>query len=176
MRTPLRPATPLIFISPAETHATLRQNHPHSCRKSPKYRGPIRETRQTLQPSCTHHYDTAEGYGPNKVAAELVALKSGLPISILRPARIHGAGASRPREWVFVESGLDRRPTALLAAHGSGVVHTTAAANLAALIETVALKPGARILNSADPDAPSALEILAHDRPPTRSRMAGGAA
>ncbi len=43
-------------------------------------------------------------------------------------------------------------------AWGRGV-HTTAAANLAALIETVAHQPGTRVLNSADPDAPSALEI-----------------
>ena len=31
--------------------------------------------------------------------------------------------------------------------------------NIAALIEVVAAKPGRRILNSADPDAPNALEI-----------------
>jgi hypothetical protein len=36
----------------------------------------------------------------------------------------------------------------------------TAAANIAGLIEVVAVKPGQRMLNSADPDAPSALEIL----------------
>jgi nucleoside-diphosphate-sugar epimerase len=35
----------------------------------------------------------------------------------------------------------------------------TAAANIAADIEVVAAKPGQRILHSADPDAPSALEI-----------------
>jgi hypothetical protein len=60
---------------------------------------------------------------------------------------------------VFVKRALDRRPVVLLAGRGAGVVHTTAAANVAALIETVALKPGARVLNSADPDALSALEI-----------------
>jgi nucleoside-diphosphate-sugar epimerase len=31
--------------------------------------------------------------------------------------------------------------------------------NIAALVEVAAAKPGARILNSADPDAPSGLEI-----------------
>jgi hypothetical protein len=60
---------------------------------------------------------------------------------------------------VFVKRVLDRRPAVLLAARGTGVVHPTAAVNTAALIETVAQRPGARILNSADPDAPSALEI-----------------
>jgi nucleoside-diphosphate-sugar epimerase len=54
---------------------------------------------------------------------------------------------------------LDRRPAVFLARRGAGVDHPTAAANLAALIETVAGRPGSRILNSADPDAPSGLEI-----------------
>jgi nucleoside-diphosphate-sugar epimerase len=112
----------------------------------------------TLAPG-DQDYRTREGYGANKVAAEMVALDSGLPISILRPSRIHGAGANRPREWVFVRRALDRRPAVLLAEAGAGVVHPTAAVNLAALIETVAHRPGARVLNSADPDAPSAREI-----------------
>jgi nucleoside-diphosphate-sugar epimerase len=60
---------------------------------------------------------------------------------------------------VFVKRALDRRRAVLLARKGAGVVHPTAAANIAALVETVAGKPGARILNCADPDAPSALEI-----------------
>jgi len=46
-----------------------------------------------------------------------------------------------------------------LARRGAGVDHTTAVANIAALVEVAAAKPGRRILNSADPDAPSALEI-----------------
>jgi len=54
---------------------------------------------------------------------------------------------------------LDRRPAVLLAHRGAGVDHTTAAANIAALIETVAANPGRRILNSADPDAPDGLRI-----------------
>jgi nucleoside-diphosphate-sugar epimerase len=104
-------------------------------------------------------YRSREGYGPNKVAAEHVALDSGLPITVIRPSRVHGAGTDRPREWVFVKRALDRRDAVLLAHRGSGVVQTTAAANIAALVETVAGEPGARILNCADPDAPSALEI-----------------
>ena len=46
----------------------------------------------------------------------------------------------------------------LLAHRGAGVDHPTAAANIAALVETVAT-PWARILNCADPDAPNGLEI-----------------
>src|SRR4029079_17862686 len=81
------------------------------------------------------------------------------PVTVLRPSKIHGEGASPPREWIFVKRVLDRRPAVFLAHRGEGTDHPTAAANIAALIETVADKPGTRILNSADPDAPNGLEI-----------------
>jgi hypothetical protein len=59
----------------------------------------------------------------------------------------------------FVKRILDQRPVIFLAHRGLGANHTTAATNTAALIERVAAVPGARILNSADPDAPNGLEI-----------------
>jgi nucleoside-diphosphate-sugar epimerase len=104
-------------------------------------------------------FNSREGYGANKVAAEQVLLDSGHPVTVLRPSKVHGPGNARPREWVFVKRVLDRRPAVFLARRGAGVDHTTAAANVAALIEAAAAKPGRRILNSADPDAPSGLEI-----------------
>jgi nucleoside-diphosphate-sugar epimerase len=104
-------------------------------------------------------YRSHDGYGANKVAAERVLLDSGHPVTVLRPSRVHGEGASKPDEWVFVKRVLDRREVLVLARGGRGVDQTSAAANIAALIETVANDPGPRILNSADPDAPSALEI-----------------
>jgi nucleoside-diphosphate-sugar epimerase len=125
---------------------------------APSFGGPIRETQPTLSPS-DGDYTTREGYGANKVAAEHVLLDSGYPVTVLRPSKIHGEGATRPREWVFVKRVLDRRPAVFLARRGKGIDHPTAAVNIAALIETVAHEPGRRILNSADPDAPDALGI-----------------
>jgi nucleoside-diphosphate-sugar epimerase len=125
---------------------------------APDFGGPIPETQPTMAPGDMP-YDSREGYGPNKVAAERVLLDSAAPVTVLRPSRVHGVGSPRPREWFFVKRILDRRPSVLLAGRGAGVVHPTAAANIAALVEVVAAKPGRRILNSADPDAPSALEI-----------------
>jgi nucleoside-diphosphate-sugar epimerase len=125
---------------------------------APQFDGPIRETQGTLAPGDADSM-TREGYGPNKVAAEQVLLDSGRPITVLRPSKIHGPGVRRPREWIFVKRVLDRRPAVFLAHRGVGVDHPTAAANIAALIEVVAAKPGQRILNIGDPDAPSALEI-----------------
>lgn len=125
---------------------------------APHFTGPVTESQPTMA-AGGGDFQTREGYGANKVAAENVLLDSGAPVTVLRPSKIHGAGALRPREWVFVKRALDRRPAVLLADRGAGVDHTTAAVNLAALIESVAAQPGRRILNSADPDAPSALEI-----------------
>jgi nucleoside-diphosphate-sugar epimerase len=132
-------------------------NHSNSATK-PHFDGPVRETQATMAPG-DGDYMTREGYGANKVAAEQVLLDSGAPVTVLRPSKIHGAGSRQPREWVFVKRVLDRRPAVFLANRGTGVDHTTAAANIAALIEVAATSPGTRVLNSADPDAPSVLEI-----------------
>ncbi len=152
-----REAGSTALISSKAVYVDAAGNHSNS-NTPPRYDGPIRETQPTLPPG-EMPYDSREGYGPNKVAAEQVLLESGAPVSVLRASKIHGPGASPAREWVFVKRVLDGRRHVLLARRGEGTDHTTAAANIAALVETVAARPGARILNSADPDAPSGLEI-----------------
>jgi nucleoside-diphosphate-sugar epimerase len=152
-----RRARSTVMISSKAVYVDDEGRHANSA-VPPHFGGPIRETQPTLPPGGGD-YRTAGGYGPNKVAAERVLLDSGLPVTVLRPSKIHGAGARQPREWLFVRQVLDRRPAVFLAHRGGGVDHTTAAASIAALIEVVADRPGARILNSADPDAPSALRI-----------------
>ena len=153
----VRDAGSTVMISSKAVYVDNAGNHSNSD-TPPRFVGPIRETQPTMAPGHGD-YTTREGYGANKVAAEQVLLESGHPVTVLRPSKIHGAGARRPREWMFVKRVLDRRPAVFLAHRGAGVDHTTAAANIAALIEVAAAKPGRRILNSADPDAPSALEI-----------------
>ena len=149
--------TSAVLISSRAVYVDADGNHVNSDLQ-PRFDGPVRETQPTVAPGDMD-YRSREGYGANKVAAEHVALDSGLPITVVRPSRVHGVGAARPQEWVWVKRALDRRGTVLLAGRGTGVVHTTAAANIAALIETIADRPGGRILNCADPDAPSALDI-----------------
>jgi nucleoside-diphosphate-sugar epimerase len=146
-----------VMISSKAVYVDGDGNHSNSD-APPRFAGPIREDQPTLAPAAGDH-TTREGYGPNKVAAERVLLDSGHPVTVLRPSKVHGAGARRPREWVFVKRVLDRRPLVVLAHGGRGTDHLTAAANVAALIEMVTQRPGARILNCADPDAPSGLEI-----------------
>lgn len=138
------------MISGKAVYADAAGRHANSADK-PQFDGPVSETQPTVPPGD-------DGYGERKVAAERVLLDCGLPVTVIRAGLIHGDGARMPREWVFVKRVLDRRPRIILAQPGA-VNQTTAAANLAALIEVVAAKPGRRILNAADPDAPSALEI-----------------
>jgi nucleoside-diphosphate-sugar epimerase len=152
-----RRATSTVMISSKAVYVDAAGNHVNAD-VAPRFDGPVHETQATVQPG-DGDFDTREGYAPNKVAAEQTLLDSGLPVTVLRPSRVHGAGARRPREWVLVKRVLDRRPALFLANRGRDVDHTSAAANIAALVDVVAARPGARILNSADPDAPSALEI-----------------
>ncbi len=146
-----------VMISSKAVYVDSSGHHSNS-ETSPRFEGPISERQPTMAPG-DGDYNSPEGYGANKVAAEQVLLDSGAPVTVLRPSKIHGEGATPPREWVFVKRVLDQRPAVFLARRGAGVDHPTAAANIAALIEVVAATPGQRILNSADPDAPSALEI-----------------
>lgn len=157
-----------VLLSSKAVYIDAAGNHANSD-VEPRFDGPLDESAPTMPPGNID-YNSRAGYGANKVAAEQVSLDSGLPITVLRPSRVHGVGNRRPREWVFVKRILDGRRSVLLRRRGSGIVHTTAAANIAALVETVAHQPGTRILNIADPDTPAALDIsrtvarhLAHD-------------
>lgn len=148
--------TSTVMLSSKAVYVDAAGNHSNSD-IAPRFDGPIRESQPTVAPG-NGDYDSREGYGRNKVAAERVLLDSGLPVTVIRPSKVHGPGARRPREWVFVKRALDRRPALVLARPWS-IDHTTAAANVAALVELAATRPAARILNCADPDAPTAVEI-----------------
>ncbi|MGO9217949.1 MAG: NAD-dependent epimerase/dehydratase family protein [Streptosporangiaceae bacterium] len=152
-----RNAASTVMISSKAVYVDAAGRHSNSPVK-PDFGGPVREDQPTVA-AGDGDYRTGEGYPANKVAAEHVLLDSGAPVTVLRPSKIHGPGSRQPREWIFVKRVLDGRPVLLLAHRGAGVDHPTAAANLAALIELAAGRPGRRILNAADPDAPSALEI-----------------
>jgi nucleoside-diphosphate-sugar epimerase len=158
MLLPFRPGIgSLVFISSKAVYVDDQGRHANSD-EPPDFAAPVTEKQPTMTPSDID-YNSREGYGANKVAAERVLLDSGMAVSVLRPSRIHGTGGTRPREWVFVRRVLDDRRHLLLARGGRGINHPTAAANLAALVEFCAARPATRILNSADPDAPDGLTI-----------------
>lgn len=71
----------------------------------PQFAGPLREDGPTLPPASDHTDPfTREGYAACKVAAELAALDSGLPVTVIRPSKVHGRWARNAR----VVSGCDR--------------------------------------------------------------------
>src|SRR5215216_661431 len=113
-----RHATSTVMISSKAVYVDERGNHSNSD-EPPRFDGPIGERQSTLPPRDDVPFDAREGYGVNKVAAERVLLDSGLPVSVLRPSKIHGAGARPPREWMWVKRALDRRPGVFLAHRGA---------------------------------------------------------
>jgi nucleoside-diphosphate-sugar epimerase len=127
---------------------------------SPRFDGPVPETQPVLAPDFSGQYESRLGYGTNKIAAEITLRESGAPVSILRASRIHGPGGSPPREWFVVKRLLDGRDRIPVAHQGQTGNHPTAAVNLAKLVATCAERPGARVLNAADPDLPTAAEIV----------------
>jgi nucleoside-diphosphate-sugar epimerase len=147
----------LVFISSKAVYVDGHGRHSNSD-EPPEFPAPVTEKQPTMAPSDVD-YNSRQGYGANKVAAENVLLDSGMAVSILRPSRVHGTGGQRPREWVFVKRVLDSRRHLLLAHGGRGANHPTAAVNLAALAAFCAARPATRVLNSADPDAPDGLAI-----------------
>jgi nucleoside-diphosphate-sugar epimerase len=153
----IRDVSCTVMISSKAVYVDGDGNHVNSA-SPPRFAGAVTERQPTMKPGDMP-YNSPHGYGPNKVAAEQVLLDSGLPVTVLRPSKVHGEGAAPPREWYFLKRALDRRPVLLLAGRGTGADHPSAAANIAALVEVVARQPGRRILNAADPDAPDALAI-----------------
>lgn len=152
-----RQATSTVMVSTKAVYVDDAGRHPNSD-DPPRFAGPVTEHQPTMAPGSGDP-GTREGYGANKVAAEHVLLDSGSPVTVLRPSKVHGQGARVPREWYFVKRALDRRPVLLLAGRGAGTDHTSAATNIAALVQLAAERPGCRILNAADPDAPDGLAI-----------------
>jgi nucleoside-diphosphate-sugar epimerase len=102
-------------------------------------------------------------YSTRKVALERHLLdRAAAPVTILRPCTIHGLNSRHPREWWFVKRILDCRPIIPLAYRGTSRFHTSAVANIAALILVAIEASGNRVLNIADPDTPTVAEIAAY--------------
>jgi len=147
-----------VFVSSKAVYVDDRGRHANSVDR-PVFGGAVTE----LQPTVTAgdgDPTSRDGYGAAKVAAEQVLLDHGAPVTVLRPSKVHGPGAGRPREWFVVRRALDGRERILLADHGRGVDHTTSASGIASLVHLVADAPDRRILNVADETAPSVLEIV----------------
>ncbi|CAO5162014.1 Reductase [Frankia sp. AiPs1] len=120
----------------------------------PDFPVPLREDQPTVSAD-----DASYPYAAGKVALERTLLEeSPVPVTVIRAGAIHGPGSTFAREWWLVKRVLDGRP-AIVLSHGQNVFHSVATTNLADLIAAAAERPGTRILNSGDPQPPTALEI-----------------
>ena len=86
-----REAESTVMISSKAVYVDRDGNHSNSETK-PRFDGPVSETQPTMAPG-SGDYMSREGYGANKVAAEQVLLDSGVPVTVLRPSKIHGPGS-----------------------------------------------------------------------------------
>jgi nucleoside-diphosphate-sugar epimerase len=116
---------------------------------------PIAETQPTTTAAGTGDYAA----GKAALERELLAAGALLPTTLLRAGAIHGPHTVHPREWHFVKRALDGRPARVLAYGGESRFHPVSTANLAELVRLAAAEPGARVLNAADPEAPTVREI-----------------
>ncbi|GAA0582787.1 NAD(P)H-binding protein [Streptomyces crystallinus] len=119
---------------------------------SPRYPLPIPESLATVEPGD-------RTYGTRKIQLERELLASPLPSTLLRAGAVHGPHCRSPRELFFVKRALDRRPVRVLAYGGASRFHPAHVANIAELVRLAALRPGSRVLNAADPQAPTVAEI-----------------
>lgn len=120
----------------------------------PAYPVPVTEKQRTVRPG-----DTTYSTGKAALERELLAAGADLPTTVLRPGAVHGPYSPLPRELYFVKRALDGRPVRVLAHGGTSRFHTSGARNIAELIRLAAARPGSRVLNACDPQAPTVAEI-----------------
>ena len=126
----------------------------------PDFGGPVAEDTATMAPDFSGDYMSRLGYGSNKAAMEAVYRSADVPVTLLRPSRIHGPGNAWPREEWVVRRLLEGQRLFRLPHASTAGNHPTAAANLARLVVTCAERPAHRILNSADPGTPTAADVV----------------
>ncbi|MFG2191803.1 NAD-dependent epimerase/dehydratase family protein [Streptomyces sp. NPDC048639] len=120
----------------------------------PRYPVPLPESQPTVEPG--------EGtYSTRKAALERELLAAGdrLPVTLLRAGAVHGPHCRTPRELYFVKRVVDGRRVRVLADGGRSRFHPIGVRNLAELVRLAARKPGSRVLNAGDPQAPTVAEI-----------------
>ncbi|NEC88301.1 NAD(P)-dependent oxidoreductase [Streptomyces sp. SID12501] len=122
----------------------------------PEYPVPIPEEQHTVRPG-------ESTYGTRKAGLEHELLAAGdrLPATLLRAGAIHGPYGRTPRELYFVKRNLDGRRRRVLAYGGGSRFHPASVHNIAELIRLAAARPGSRVLNAVDAEAPTVAEIAA---------------
>lgn len=149
----------LVLISSRAVHVDDAGRHINGD-TAPHFAALVNELNPTVLPASDDvNPFIREGYAPCKLAAELAALDSGLPVTVIRPSKVHGRWAWQAPTKSFVDL-MTSGSRIIKLSDADTMDHLTAAANAAALIRTVAGHPGSRILNAVDPDTATAAEIV----------------
>jgi nucleoside-diphosphate-sugar epimerase len=122
----------------------------------PEYPVPITEDQRTVPPGEASYSTRKAG-----LERELLDAHAQLPTTLLRAGAIHGPHCLTPRELYFVKRNLDGRSRRILPFGGRSRFHPASVHNIAELIRLAAARPGSRVLNAVDPDAPTVAEIAA---------------
>ncbi|WP_198655175.1 NAD-dependent epimerase/dehydratase family protein [Streptomyces geranii] len=120
----------------------------------PVFPVPITEEQRTVRPGEASYSTRKAG-----LEHELLAAADELPATLLRAGAIHGPYCRSPRELYFVKRNLDGRRRRVLSYGGASRFHPAGVHNIAELIRLAAARPGARVLNAVDPEAPTVAEI-----------------
>ena len=146
-----------------------RRRQPFELRRSASLRRADPRDAADARPAATSTTALARATARTRSRPSRYCSTAGCPSRSCGRRRSTGAARRRPREWMFVKRVLDRRPAVILAHRGAGVDHTTAAANIAALVEVVAARAG-----RADPEQrrPGCTE-RGRDRPRDRAARSG---
>ncbi|MEG3628097.1 NAD-dependent epimerase/dehydratase family protein [Streptomyces poriticola] len=120
----------------------------------PEYPVPLSEEQRTVRPGDS-------SYSTRKAALERELLAAGdrLPATLLRAGAVHGTHCRTPRELYVVKRNLDGRRQRVLAYGGESRFHPASVHNIAELVRLAAARPGSRVLNAVDPDAPTVARI-----------------
>lgn len=122
----------------------------------PAYPVPVAETQPTVAPG-----ETTSSARKAALERELLAKGEELPTTVLRAGAVHGPYSPLPRELYFVKRHLDGRGRRVLAYSGESRFHPASARNIAELVRLAAARPGSRVLNAGDPQAPTVAGIAA---------------
>jgi nucleoside-diphosphate-sugar epimerase len=118
-----------------------------------RFRVPLTER----EPTVAAGDDT---YSTRKRAIEETLLdQREIPATLVRAGAIYGPGDLNSREWYFVKRVLDGRRVVALPHRGESRFQPVSVHNLAELIRLAAERPGRRLVNGADPEAPTVKEI-----------------
>ncbi|MBV1937284.1 NAD(P)-dependent oxidoreductase [Streptomyces sp. BV286] len=120
----------------------------------PRYPVPVAEGLRTIAPGGSSYSSRKAG-----LERELLAAADRLPATVLRAGAVHGPHCRTPLELYFVKRNLDGRTRRVLAFGGGSRFHPASVHNIAELVRLAAARPGARVLNAVDPDAPTVAEI-----------------